>query len=83
VTILVSVTDLNNRKNGANTFLIDQAIEHYKKDYEYFDFGGSSIHSIANYFLSLSATETTYFEISKNKLPLLINFTRKIKSYFK
>jgi hypothetical protein len=71
ITILVSTTDLNNRKNGANTFLINQAIQKYLTHYEIFDFGGSSITSIANYFLSFGALEDTYFQIQYNNLPLL------------
>ena len=71
VTILVSTTDLKNRKNGANTYLIDQAIQKYLSNYKVFNFGGSSIKSIANYFLSFGAKENTYYQINYNNLPLL------------
>jgi len=60
VTILCSSTDFSNRKNGANTFLIDQAIQRFSKDYSVFNFGGSSIKSIAKYFVSFGAKQKTY-----------------------
>jgi len=71
VTILASATDFKNRKNGANTFLINQAIQKYLDNYKIFDFGGSSIKSIASYKLSFGASENTYFQIQHNNLPLL------------
>lgn len=59
-TILCSSTDFSNRKNGANTFLIDQAIQRYINAYQTFNFGGSSMQSIAKYFFSFGAQEKTY-----------------------
>ena len=60
VTELVCATDLNNRSNGANTFLIDRALFNYQKNYNIFDFGGSSIKTIANYYESFGATTYQY-----------------------
>ena len=60
VTILCSSTDFSNRKNGANTFLIDKAIQRYVNAYKTFNFGGSSMQSIAKYFFSFGAKEKTY-----------------------
>jgi hypothetical protein len=59
-TILCSSTDFSNRKNGANTFLIDQAIQRYVNAYKTFSFGGSSMQSVAKYFFSFGAQEKTY-----------------------
>lgn len=72
VTILVSSTDFNNRKNGENTFLIDRAIYKYQKNYEVFNFGGSSMKQIASYFLSFGAKTITYQQIKHNNLPFLV-----------
>lgn len=72
VTILVSSTDFKHRKNGANTFLIDRAIYKYHKTYEIFSFGGSSMKSIANYFLSFGAETKKYQQIKHNNLPFFI-----------
>ena len=69
ITILCSSTDFSNRKNGANTFLIDQAIQRYSGDYKTFNFGGSSMKSIAKYFFSFGAEERIYpMLIKKPKL---------------
>lgn len=72
VTILISSTDLKNRKNGANTFLIDSAIKRYQGKYTVFNFGGSSIETIAGYFKSFGASDAEYHFIKYNKLPRLI-----------
>ena len=60
VTILCSSTDFSNRKNGANTFLIDEAIQRYINKYKTFNFGGSSMQTIAKYFFSFGTQEKTY-----------------------
>lgn len=76
-TILVSSTDLGNRKNGANTFLIDRAICRYQQKYNIFSFGGSSIQTVASYFKSFGAQESNYGFIKQNNLPALIKLFRK------
>lgn len=72
ITILCSSTDFSNRNNGANTFLIDQAIQRYTNNYQALNFGGSSIPSIASYFSSFAAKTYQYPMIRLNRLPLLI-----------
>ncbi len=71
ITILCSSTDFSNRKNGANTFLIDQAIQRYLNKYQTFNFGGSTIQSIANYFVSFGANTYKYPLMKVNRLPFL------------
>lgn len=77
VTILVSSTDFKNRKNGANTFLIDRAIFKYEKNFDVFNFGGSSMPSIAKYFLSFGGNSLKYPQIKLNKLPFLLRLFKK------
>ncbi|MCH3880854.1 MULTISPECIES: hypothetical protein [Tenacibaculum] len=77
VSILVSSTDFKNRKNGANTFLIDRAIFKYRNGFKEFGFGGSSISSIAKYFNSFGAKTETYQQLKKNNLPKFIRFFKK------
>jgi len=77
ITILVSSTDFNDRKNGANTFLIDRAIYKYEKNFSIFNFGGSSMQSIAKYFLSFGAISLNYTQIKYNKLPFLLKLFKK------
>ena len=77
VTILLSSTDLKNRKNGANTFLIDRAIFKYNKELDLFSFGGSSMKNIASYFNSFGAYTEKYSALNSNKLPLILKFFKK------
>tara|TARA_R110000787_G_scaffold269018_3_gene375676 strand:- start:17138 stop:18049 length:912 start_codon:yes stop_codon:yes gene_type:complete len=77
VTELVCSTDFSNRDNGANTFLIDSAIFKYQKEYDVFDFGGSSMKSIANYYTSFGAQTTKYSFLKINKLPLFLQVFKK------
>ncbi|MGB0880551.1 MAG: hypothetical protein ACPGTO_08295 [Polaribacter sp.] len=77
VSILVSSTDFKNRKNGANTFLIDRAIYKYQNSFEVFHFGGSSIKTVARYFLSFGAKTEEYGQIKHNELPAFIKIFKR------
>jgi hypothetical protein len=77
VTILVSSTDFKNRNNGENTFLIDRAIFKYIKNHNYFHFGGSSMESIAKYFLSFGSETRNYNQIKYNKLPFFLKLFKR------
>lgn len=65
ITILVSSTDFKNRKNGANTFLIDRAIYKYQNNFNEFHFGGSSMPLVAKYFKSFGAKTISYLLLKK------------------
>ncbi len=77
ITILCSSTDFSNRNNGANTFLIDRAIQKYQSNFKTFYFGGSSIESVASYFLSFGAEELNY-SIYKST-PKLLSFLNRFR----
>ncbi|MFT5213776.1 MAG: hypothetical protein ACI9WV_001500, partial [Patiriisocius sp.] len=77
VTILVSSTDFDNRKNGENTYLIDRAIYKYQKTFGIFNFGGSSMQQIAKYFLSFGAKTSQYQQVKYNNLPYLIKLFKR------
>ena len=72
ITILISSTDFSNRNNGANTFFIDVALRKYIDEYSEFNFGGSSIKSIAHYFNSFGALTKKYYSLKRNNLPGII-----------
>lgn len=76
-TILVSATDFSNRNNGANTLLIDSLIGNYIDKLENFNFGGSSIQSVGEYFKSFGATTVEYPFISWKKHPKLFKLLGK------
>ncbi|TCI85353.1 hypothetical protein [Tenacibaculum sp. M341] len=68
VTELVCSSDFKNRENGANTFMNDRAIFKYERNYKVFNFGGSSMKNIANYYKSFGASTEFYTELHCNKL---------------
>ncbi|MGK0325362.1 MAG: hypothetical protein ACJA2M_001198 [Polaribacter sp.] len=74
---LVSSTDYNNRKNGANTFLIERAVHKYYEEFDLFDFGGSSIKSIASFNLSFGAYTVNYLNLKYNGLPKILKFFKE------
>jgi len=77
VAILISSTDFKNRKNGANTFLISKAIYKFNKNFEVFNFGGSSMKNISKYFLSFGASTLKYQHIKYNKLTSIFKFIKR------
>lgn len=74
---LISSTDFNNRKNGANTFLIERALYTYYKEFDFFDFGGSSMKSIASFNLSFGSETEHYTQISYRVFPKLFQFFKR------
>lgn len=77
VTILISSTDFKNRKNGANTFLIDRAIFKFYRNFKTFNFGGSSINSVASFFTSFGAKTINYSEMKINNLPFFYKLFKR------
>ena len=77
ITKLISSTHLKDRKNGANTFLIDRVIFKYHKDFSVFNFGGSSIKSVASFSKSFGAETEKYHQLKMNKLPKVLQLFKK------
>ena len=77
ITKLISSTSLKDRKNGANTFLIDRVIFKYHKDFSVFNFGGSSIKSVASFSKSFGAETEKYHQLKMNKLPKVLQLFKK------
>ncbi len=76
-TILLSATDVKNRKRGAASFLIDRAISACNKKATVFNFGGSSIQGIADYNTSFGATTKEYTVLKHNRLPGVLRFFKQ------
>ncbi|RBW61385.1 hypothetical protein DS884_03490 [Tenacibaculum sp. E3R01] len=77
VTELVCSSDFKNRKNGANTFMNDRAIYKYSRNFDVFDFGGSSMKNIANYYKSFGAVDEKYIQLYYNDLSKFIKFFKR------
>ncbi len=74
---LVCASDLKNRNNGANTFMNDRAIFKYERNFEVFDFGGSSMKNIAKYYYSFGGKDEYYTQLHYNNLPKLLRFFKR------
>ena len=75
---LIGAFDPETRDSGAMSFLMWQAIlQARQKKAQYFDFEGSMIEGIEGFFRKFGASPTTYFEISKNTLPLPLKWMDK------
>jgi hypothetical protein len=77
VTQLVCASDVSNRKNGVHAFFNDRAIFKYQPHFSVYNFGGSSMKNIANYYTSFGATTEEYQQIKYNNLPFLLGLFKK------
>ena len=77
VTELVCSSDFSDRYNGANTYMNDVAISKYAKNFEVFNFGGSSMENIANFYKSYNSSREFYSFINYNNLRVLIKLFKK------
>lgn len=77
VTQVVCASDIKNRNNGANTFSNDRAIFRYQKHFDIYNFGGSSMKSIAKYYKSFGAETEAYLQVKYNNLPFLLRLFKR------
>lgn len=77
VTEIVCSSDFENRNNGANAFMNDRAIFKYQPHFDIFDFGGSSMLKIADYYHSFGAKTENYVQLKMNKLPFLYKLFKR------
>ncbi len=77
VTELVCSSNFKNRDNGGNTFMNDRAIFKYERNFDVFNFGGSSMKNIAKYYQSFGAENEHYIELHYNKLPWLMRLFKR------
>jgi hypothetical protein len=77
VTQLVCASDISNRKSGVHTFFNDRAIFKYQSHFDIYNFGGSSMENIANYYVSFGSQTEEYQQIKYNNLPFLLRLFKK------
>ena len=65
------------KKNGAMFGLINFAIEKYSKDYTVFDFGGSDIKNVAQFYKKFGALSQQYYNYEINQLPFYYKWAKK------
>lgn len=79
ITYLKGASTDEAKKQGAMYRLIDEAISAYK-DYSTFDFGGSDIKSVAEFYHKFGARDRAYYEYKIDNLPRWFKLLKKLKS---
>ncbi len=67
ITYLKGTANPEGKKNGAMFLLMDKVIKENKTNASVFDFGGSKVSSIANFYKKFGAKDRTYYQYSKNE----------------
>lgn len=75
----LGTTDPEYKGRGAMSLIIWSALQKAKDDCHTFDFEGSMIEPIEQFFLSFGSTPTPYLNIKKEALPLWVKIARKLR----
>lgn len=67
------------KKAGAMYSLFNFAFERYQKDFDTFDFGGSDIEPVANFFRKFGATDRNYYNYTIDNSPLWFKTLKRLK----
>jgi len=79
VTYLKGASTETAKKNGAMYFLINEAMHLYKNKFNTFDFGGSDIAKVAEFYHKFGAVDRIYFDYTVNDLPFWFKALKKFK----
>jgi hypothetical protein len=79
VTYLKGAATEQAKKDGAMYVLIDFALTHYRGRFETFDFGGSDIDSVAEFYHKFGAHDRVYYDYTLNDLPFWFKALKKLK----
>ena len=74
--LIINVITQEGRALAANHFLLDQIIQEFSEENLIFDFEGSEMKGIKEFYQSFHPENQPYFQVSFNKLPTWINWTR-------
>lgn len=78
-TYLIGDCNSYHKKEGLMYALLDFAINHYKDNYQVFDFGGSNIKSVAQFYKKLGGTDKYYSNILIDNMPWWFKLLKKLK----
>jgi hypothetical protein len=67
------------KKEGAMFGLMNFAFDKYENDFKVFDFGGSDIENVANFYKKFGAEDRTYYHYTINNLPKWFRAIKKIR----
>lgn len=76
LTLIMNATTLTGRTLAANHFLIDQIIQEFSEEKLLFDFEGSELKGIKEFYASFHPENQPYFQVHYNRLPSLLNWIR-------
>jgi hypothetical protein len=77
IVLLFSATHEEGRKSHAMTYLLDELFIARAGDQVIFDFEGSNIKGLAEFYGGFGAEETTYYNLIINRLPPCIKWMKK------
>jgi len=83
ITYLKGASIQEGRDTGAMYFLMDAVIKEYAATKRIFDFGGSKVTSVAEFYKKLGGKDQTYLSFSKNDLPWLIKKAKGVRDKLK
>lgn len=79
VTYLKGASIESSKKAGAMYYLMNQAMFRYQADFTTFDFGGSDIEKVAEFYHKFGAADRTYYDYSIDDLPFWFKTLKKLK----
>ena len=83
ITYLKGASTIQGRDTGAMYYLMDAVIKEYAATNRIFDFGGSKVPSVAEFYKKLGAKDQTYLSFSKNNLPWVLKTAKGVRDKFK
>ena len=83
VTYLKGASTIQGRDSGAMYYLMESMIQEYSNSKRVFDFGGSKVSSVAEFYKKLGGVNETYLSFSKNNLPWLLKTAKGVRDKFK
>jgi hypothetical protein len=79
VTYLKGASSESAKKEGAMYFLLDQALKKYASRYSIFDFGGSDVDKVAEFYHKFGVEDRVYYDYKIDDLPFWFKALKKLK----
>lgn len=83
ITYLKGASTVEGKDSGGMYYLLDAIIQEYSNSRRIFDFGGSKVSSIAEFYKKLGGKDQTYLSFSKNDLPWLVKKAKGVRDRLK
>lgn len=77
ITYLKGAATESAKKNGAMFGLINYALHYYQPVFSVFDFGGSTIKNVGDFYRKFGATDRIYYHYELNSLPFWYRWAKK------